>query len=209
MKDIKIKRISAYIIDIFIVLILVTLLSQINVLNSYKKKYDKAYEKYTEFYKENFSENTTIDYDILKSSEYLDMMHDLSFYSMSYTIIEIVVIILYFTLFPLLFDGQTIGKKICKLKLSSDKGKLTFRSLLIRALFYPIFTNIILYVPLSNFLTLLCVILFKGKVYFYSNLIISIIATIYSYIDILFMINKDAAIHDKLSHTKVEFIKGV
>lgn len=32
MKDIKIKRICAYVIDIFIVLILVTLLSQINVL---------------------------------------------------------------------------------------------------------------------------------------------------------------------------------
>ena len=41
MKDIKIKRICAYVIDIFIVLILVTLLSQINVLNPYKKKYDK------------------------------------------------------------------------------------------------------------------------------------------------------------------------
>ena len=55
MKDIKIKRICAYVIDIFIVLILVTLLSQINVLNPYKNKYDKAYEKYTEFYEENFS----------------------------------------------------------------------------------------------------------------------------------------------------------
>ena len=116
---------------------------------------------------------------------------------------------LYFTLFPLLFDGQTIGKKICKIKLSSDKGKLTFRSLLIRVLFYPIFTNIILYTTLSNILTLVCVILFKGKIYFYSNLIISIIATIYSYIDILFMINKDVSIHEKLSHTKVELIKGV
>lgn len=209
MKDIKIKRICAYVIDIFIVLILVTLLSQINVLNPYKKKYDKAYEKYTEFYEENFSENTTIDYDTLKLPEYLDIMHDLSYYSISYSIIEIVVIILYFTLFPLLFDGQTIGKKICKIKLSSDKGKLTFGSLLIRVLFYPIFTNIILYTTLSNILTLLCVILFKGKIYFYSNLIISIIATIYSYIDILFMINKDVSIHEKLSHTKVELIKGV
>lgn len=78
-----------------------------------------------------------------------------------------------------------------------------------RVLFYPIFTNIILYTTLSNILTLLCVILFKGKIYFYSNLIISIIATIYSYIDILFMINKDVSIHEKLSHTKVELIKGV
>ena len=136
-------------------------------------------------------------------------MHDLSYYSISYSIIEIVVIILYFTLFPLLFDGQTIGKKICKIKLSSDKGKLTFGPLLIRVLFYPIFTNIILYTTLSNILTLFCVILFKGKIYFYSNLIISIIATIYSYIDILFMINKDVSIHEKLSHTKVELIKGV
>ena len=29
------------------------------------------------------------------------------------------------------------------------------------------------------------------------------------YIDILFMINKDVSIHEKLSHTKVELIKGV
>ena len=87
MKDIKIKRMCAYVIDIFIVLILVTLLSQINVLNPYKNKYDKAYEKYTEFYEENFSENTTIDYDTLKSPEYLDIMHDLSYYSISYSII--------------------------------------------------------------------------------------------------------------------------
>ena len=108
MKDIKIKRICAYVIDIFIVLILVTLLSQINVLNPYKKKYDKAYEKYTEFYEENFSENTTIDYDTLKSPEYLDIMHDLSYYSISYSIIEIVVIILYFTLFPALSLAQNV-----------------------------------------------------------------------------------------------------
>ena len=120
MKDIKIKRICAYVIDIFIVLILVTLLSQINVLNPYKNKYDKAYEKYTEFYEENFSENTTIDYDTLKSPEYLDIMHDLSYYSISYSIIEIVVTILYFTLFPLLFDGQTIGKKIMKIRIVND-----------------------------------------------------------------------------------------
>ena len=107
MKDIKIKRICAYVIDIFIVLILVTLLSQINVLNPYKNKYDKAYEKYTEFYEENFSENTTIDYDTLKSSEYLDIMHDLSYYSISYSIIEIVVTILYFKPFSLIFLNKT------------------------------------------------------------------------------------------------------
>ena len=49
MKDIKIKRICAYVIDIFIVLILVTLLSQINVLNPYKNKYDNEYYKFEMF----------------------------------------------------------------------------------------------------------------------------------------------------------------
>ena len=136
MKDIKIKRMCAYVIDIFIVLILVTLLSQINVLNPYKNKYDKAYEKYTDFYEENFSENTTIDYDTLKSPEYLDIMHDLSYYSISYSIIEIVVTILYFTLFPLLFDGQTIGKKIFKLKIvkSEPNEKVSLNNYLVRSI---------------------------------------------------------------------------
>lgn len=209
MKDIKIRRICAYMIDLIIIIVLVNLLSQINILNPYKNKYNKVYEKYEEFYNENFNENTTIDYDILKSQEYLDIAHDLSFYSIFYSIIEIVLIILYFTLYPLLFDGQTIGKKLCRIKISSVKGKLKFKSLLIRILFCPIFTNVILYTTFSNIITLLFTILFKGKVYYYSYLILSIVATIYSYIDIIFMINKDVSLHDKLSHTKVEVIKGV
>lgn len=211
MKNIKIKRFSAYLLDLIIVILITTLLNQINFLNPYKSKYNKVYEKYEEYYKENFNENTTIDYDIFSTKEYLDLTHDLAYYSMSYTIIFIVVSILYFVLFTFIFEGQTVGKKFFKLKIvDNKKNKPSILNLLIRTLFYPIWTNIILYTTLSNFLILICIILFKGKTYFYSNLIISLAFAIYCYVDVISFINKDECIHEKLSKTKiVEINKGV
>ena len=193
MNNIKIKRFTSYLIDLVIITIIVTLLGQIKFLNPYESKYENVAKEYETYYKENFSDTQSISLKDLTNNKYLNFVHDLSLYSISYTIIEIVVIILYFTLFPLLFDGQTIGKKICKIKIinKDNKKKLGFINLFIRTLFYPIWTSIILYTTLSNILLLLSVIVFNGKVYFYINLVISIIFAIYSYVDIILLFVKD------------------
>lgn len=205
MNNIKIKRFTSYLIDLVIITIIVTLLGQIKFLNPYESKYENVAKEYETYYKENFSDTQSISLKDLTNNKYLNFVHDLSLYSISYTIIEIVVIILYFTLFPLLFDGQTIGKKICKIKIinKDNKKKLGFINLFIRTLLYPIWTSIILYTTLSNILLLLSVIVFNGKVYFYINLIISIIFAIYSYVDIILLFVKDKSLHDLVSKTNV------
>ena len=86
---------------------------------------------------------------------------------------------------------------------SLKNKKLSFINLLIRTILYPIWTSIILYTTLSNIMLLLSVIFFKGIVYFYTNLIISIVFAIYSYIDVIMLFAKDKSLHDLISNTKV------
>ncbi len=206
MKNINFKRFTAYLIDLLIISVLVTLISQIKILNPYNSKYIETSEKFKAYYTENIETSENISYKQLFNKEYINIMHDLSKYSVSTSIIEIITIIAYFTAFPLLFNGQTIGKKICKLKICSKKGKLKFHNLLIRTLFYPIWTSIVLYTPLTSILLVIVVFLFKGFTYFYLNLAITIIFMIYCYVDVVLFYNKES-IHDKLSNTKVLEVK--
>lgn len=205
MNNIKLKRFTAYLIDLIIISLLITLLGQIKFLNPFESKYENVAKEYETYYEDNFSDTKSLSLNDLTDKKYLNLIHDLSYYSMSYTIIEIIVIISYFTLFPLFFNGQTIGKKICKIKIVNniEKNKLSFINLLIRTILYPIWTSIILYTTLSNIILLLSVIFFKGIVYFYTNLIISIVFAIYSYIDVIMLFAKDKSLHDLISNTKV------
>ena len=205
MNNIKLKRFTAYLIDLIIISLLITLLGQIKFLNPFESKYENVAKEYETYYEDNFSDTKSLSLNDLTDKKYLNLIHDLSYYSMSYTIIEIIVIILYFTLFPLFFNGQTIGKKICKIKIINniENKKLSFINLLIRTILYPIWTSIILYTTLSNIMLLLSVIFFKGIVYFYTNLIISIVFAIYSYIDVIMLFAKDKSLHDLISNTKV------
>ena len=205
MNNIKLKRFTAYLIDLIIISLLITLLGQIKFLNPFESKYENVAKEYETYYEDNFSDTKSLSLNDLTDKKYLNLIHDLSYYSMSYTIIEIIVIILYFTLFPLFFNGQTIGKKICKIKIVNniENKKLSFINLLIRTILYPIWTSIILYTTLSNTILLLSVIFFKGIVYFYTNLIISIVFAIYSYIDVIMLFAKDKSLHDLISNTKV------
>ncbi|MDD5865553.1 MAG: RDD family protein [bacterium] len=205
MNNIKLKRFTAYLIDLIIISLLITLLGQIKFLNPFESKYENVAKEYETYYEDKFSDSKSLSLTDLTEKKYLNLIHDLSYYSMSYTIIEITVIILYFTLFPLFFNGQTIGKKICKIKIVNniENKKLSFINLLIRTILYPIWTSIILYTTLSNIILLLSVIFFKGIVYFYTNLIISIVFAIYSYIDVIMLFAKDKSLHDLISNTKV------
>ena len=99
MKNIKIKRIGAYFIDLLIISVIVSLLSNINFLNPMKSKYQKVYEEYSDYYKEiteSLSNTTTFDTKSIMSDEYINYMYKLQYYGTSYILIEIVVVIVLF-----------------------------------------------------------------------------------------------------------------
>ena len=114
------KRIVAYIIDIMVVTIIVTALSNLSFLNPNLDKYNEVYDKYTEEVKkyqndeikqdEFMEEYKTYNYELQKESLYTD-------------IIFISVYLLYFVGFNYITKGVTLGKKIMKLKIVTNDEK--------------------------------------------------------------------------------------
>lgn len=203
--NLKTKRILAYSVDLFIISLLVWMISSINVLNPNKDKYQKVYNEYVEYYEANLS-NTTIVPEDLINDEYAGYMHDLSYYSVSSIVIEVLVIILYFTLFPRFNNDQTVGKRLFKIKVISDNHKrVPIWKYLIRALLIPIFANVLLYNSVATILNVGAIFIFKGIPYLYANLIITYAFNFYCYADILvsFVRKDNRSLHDILTRTRV------
>jgi len=204
--SIKHRRFTAYLIDLLIVSLFVSLLSQINFLNPYKKEYNNAYNNYLEYYSE--SQNMTYENaEDLFTKEYISIMKDLEYYSYPVLLINAVVIILYFTLFPYFNNNQTIGKRIMKIKIvSANKQKeVTLFQHFMRSLILPKLTSITLSSALGYLLSSICVLTFKGKAYIYIALSIGNIFNILGYADIIkLLINKNGkSLHDVISRTEV------
>lgn len=197
------KRFVALCIDLFIVILLTTLLSNIKVLNPKEKEYNKAIESYSE-YVQDISNQKVVE--VTKDKEYLNLYHDIQKYSISYYIISFVVFVLYYTLFPYFGNDQTAGKRLLKLKYQrDDKKKISIFSYLLRSLILPIISNIVINIPLSYVFYIAIVLLFKGNTYFYVVEILSLIICAYGYIDIVYFIsNKEKkTLHDVITKVNV------
>ena len=106
--DISLKRIIGYLLDILLVTLVTTFISQIKPLNPYKDKYLEAYEKYEELAKSDVDAN---------SEEIIQVNYDIYRYRIVSSCISVVCLILYFGLFEFLSDGRTLGQKAMKLKI--------------------------------------------------------------------------------------------
>ena len=93
MNNIKFRRISAYLIDYLFVFLLLTMLSQIRVLNTSYEEYAESYVRYEEMMDDLTVDNAV---EIAKSQEYMQVNYDLSRYSVSISIISLVVYLAYF-----------------------------------------------------------------------------------------------------------------
>lgn len=206
MANFKFKRCSAYLIDLFIVSLLVMMIGQIEFLNPNLDKYQEVVNEYSEYYESNFGNVTTIETEDLINKEYAGYMYDLNYYALSNTVIEIVVILLYFTLFPKFNNNQTIGKRLFKIKVVSvDKEEVSIWKHFVRALLIPIFANVILYNVITAVLNIITLFVFKDIIYLYVNLGITYLLNIYCYADVITMlIRKDnRSIRDLICRTKV------
>ena len=113
------------------------------------------------------------------------------------SLIVIVFNILYFVVYQVYSKGQTIGKKIMKIRVVSDDGDLLMNQMIFRSLI----SNFI-FIDIVSFIFML---ISKNSVYFYSVAILEIIQFIVAFVSIVMILNrKDGrAIHDKLVHTSV------
>ncbi len=147
MKASFVSRISAFIVDYLIIyIVLMIIFSGFFTSNDFNKRYEELEEKYysNEITKEEYTDNLfKINYDSQKSKIVIN-------------IISTAVYIGYYMVFAYLNNGQTLGKKIFKIKVVNNKNnnKLGLKNIIIRSLFiYGIITNIfnIIFVNLLNY----------------------------------------------------------
>lgn len=189
------KRIMAYIIDIMLIILVTSGLSNLHFLNPNYEAYYEASEKYMEAYEKALNET---DLTFINSEEFRDLSYNLQKVNTSNGIIEIVVYILYFVGFQIWTNGQTLGKKLMKIRIESDASdKLKWYQLLLR--------TIIIYNIWLAALNLVLINVLSKSLFINVYDVISVISNVVLYGSLLIIIlRKDnKGLHDLMAKTKV------
>lgn len=195
MNNIKFRRISAYLIDYLFIFLIITMLSQIRVLNPTYDEYYEAYDRYMEIYDDLSVDNAL---EIVESAEYQEVNYDLSRYSVSISIISLVVYLAYFVGFQKWNKNQTLGKKMFNIEVVSNDGKsASWLQILLR--------EVIIYNIVWEILVIISIFVFNYEGYMIASSVLSLIAGIILWVSVLFIIfRKDGrGLHDIIAKTKV------
>ncbi len=196
-KSVKSKRIWAFFIDYLLVSLFLTMVYQIRILNPNYEKYNETYEKYTELISD-LDSNEYLSF--IESKDYKLINYDLSKYSISLVCINLIVYILYFGGFQFWNKGQTIGKKIMKIKLVSKKDNLKLWQCLLR--------TVILYSILFEVIKVIVITFVSVNKFYFINNILSVASSFLFYTVVLcILFRKDGrGLHDILCDTDVVLI---
>lgn len=148
-----IHRFLAYIIDVFVVLLLASLIQAVYPPS------DRAIEiqdKLLAFSKELVSQGSNVKITQEQLIEQQNLQYSLQKETLGLSLVTVVIYMGYFMLYQYYRDGQTIGKKLMKIKIVKNEGKLELNDLIIRSLLI----NGILYKLIELFL--LCVLPKEG-----------------------------------------------
>lgn len=183
------KRIFAYMIDYFIILLVLSFITaNINVGSDITEKVNNLTNEYK-------NGNITIEeYNV----EVLPLNYELTKRKLPVNVITCVIIIGYYIVFAYFNKGQTLGKKICKIRVVNDKGeRASIWNILIRSLFiYGIITTLYSLISI-NFLDI--------ESFNYSVSVVSVIESLFIVISLLMMLYKKdgRGLHDIVAKTKV------
>lgn len=197
MKPYFIKRFSAYLVDLFIVSLLAIIVTAPFPENSNLQKLEEESNRITDAYIEG-----SIDVDTFLSQS-KEVGYDLSYAKVFYTIVEVLILILYFTVFQFYNKGQTLGKRLFRIQVVRiDDEPLTMNDMLCRSfLINTIFCLLVVLVA-----TLFC-----GKeVFFYTSNIVEVSQGLFLIIcGFMASFQKEGrGLHDMISYTKVINVEG-
>lgn len=185
-------RVVAYFIDIFLVSLVASLVLLVVPTNSNLVKLEEEATNLSEKY---LNEEITTEEYIRQGAL---ITYDVDYASVLTYIIEVIFIILYFVVFQFYNKGQTIGKKIMKIKVVGiDDRKLTINDYFYRSL--------IINSVLVNILIIVGVMFINRNYYFYANTALQIIQIILSLVTIFMVLfRKDKrGLHDIVAHSEV------
>lgn len=186
------KRFFAYIIDIFIVLVIANLITMFIPIS----------EKTQDYYKELQTTQKKMYDKEIDVKEYTDIVlednYNISKGTVLISLTSIIIYILYFVVYQVYNNGQTVGKKLMKIKVKSITDEpLSINTMLFRAL--------IIYGIAANIINLILILLLKKELYLSISNTISIIQSLIVIISV-FMIpfsKQKRGIHDIITKTEV------
>ena len=185
------QRVLAFVVDVFLVTMLVSLMAtpfvDVEKSNKLSKESTELMEKYQSNsigLKDFLSEYSVLSYKMARNTGLISLL-------------TIIVNILYFVVFQIYNNGQTLGKKLLKIRIVSNDKELTMNQMIFRSLI----ANFILLELLS-----FTFMLFSSKyTYFYGVGVFEFIQyTVVLASVIMIGFRKDGcAVHDLLAKTKV------
>ena len=194
------KRFAAFIVDILIISVVISI---INTIIPYSKTYtslndelgnivNEYTEKITDAKEENIN-NIVNDYLLEIAPISYQMQKEVFVFS----IIEIVIYILYYVVFQFFKDGQTIGKKLMKIKVIKENGKLQINDLIYR--------SFIINSVLSSLIIIILLFTTKNRNYLIASEFVSILFLIILIVSgIMCIVRKDKkTLQDIITKTKV------
>lgn len=186
------QRVIAFIIDMMIVGIVSGILSTPFVKTSSIEKLSVESNKVADQYIAGKIDLKTF------LNQSADISYEISRANGIATIIEVIMLILYFVVYQLYNNGQTLGKKLMKIRVvTNDSSDLTMNNLIIRSLI----VNFIL----VDMLVLAFTIFASKDVYFYATSIFMGFQYLVIIVSIFMILcgRECRGIHDRLSHTRV------
>lgn len=184
------KRIAAYLLDIMIISIIAGIISA----GFSSTKYEETSKEYNDLVNNYISGEITIE-------EYTDNLgpitYDLQKSSVPISVITVLLSIAYFIVFQYLNKGQTLGKKLLKIRVQENENNPSLKSIIIR--------TIIINSIISATLGIVLLYVLNKNTYYKSYNIITSIETIFAFTSALFILyRKDKkGLHDIMAHTEV------
>lgn len=199
--NIKFRRFGAYLIDYAFIVLLTSLIAQLQIINPYYDQYYEAYEKYEEVVNDvNINNAINVAFSKGFSESYQNVLK----YGSITSGISIICYLLYFVGFQKWNNSQTLGKRMFNIKvLSKDNSEVSWLQMFLR--------SIIIYNLVFSLITLLLTFISKGKLFVILILGINLLMTIVTYGSaLLILFRKDnRGIHDLVAGTKVVGIEEV
>lgn len=196
------KRITAYLLDIVLIYTFMILITNIRFINPTYDKLVSTSNEYTEVM-ENYADGKITEEEMLDLNK--EYTYKITKYSISTNIVVIVTIFAYFGLFQKFNKGQTLGKKIMKIKVTGiDNKEISLGKYLLRILpTYYVYIGSIIPLTINSVL----VFVLNSSSFSIVNTIIIYSFFILNIVSLVIMnIRKDKrGIHDLISGTKVVF----
>lgn len=201
------RRVSAFLLDMLLIVSLTVMMCQLGYANPYKNKYETATEEYNQVVDEMYATMTESgsipDYKDL-AEVIIPVSYKLEKYSSFLYIWYLVFAFLYLVVFQYFVGGQTLGKKLFKIKVvNKDESDAKFYQYLLR--FMLIGSSLIIGVHIFVIAKLIIALTANANVYYISDVIIKLISFTLEVALLITCIAKKGnySINDYIAKTKV------